>query len=94
MNKKNCLKYFNGYVVHYSKKLQGEWVQVFGAMISGIVWVDKRHSWLVNSGLEYHRPIITNACPNQTNPEIIAPNACTNWAGPAAVNFKFNTGHT
>ena len=35
----------------------------FGAKISGIVRVDKRYLWLVNGCLEYHRPIITSACP-------------------------------
>ena len=44
-------------------KLQGKWVQVFGAMISGIISLDKRYFWLVNGFLEYHPPIITNACP-------------------------------
>ena len=44
-------------------KLQGEWVQVFGAMISGIISLDKRYLWLVNGFLEYHPPIITNTCP-------------------------------
>ena len=34
----------------------------FGATISGIVWVDKRYLWLVNSCPGYHRPMITNAC--------------------------------
>ena len=38
----------------HSKK---EWVQAFGATISGIVWVDKRNLWLVNGCLGYHRPI-------------------------------------
>ena len=33
------------------------------AMISGIIWVDKRYLWLVHGFLEYHRPIITIACP-------------------------------
>ena len=44
-------------------KLQGEWVQVFGAMISGIILLDKRYLWLINGFLEYHPPIITNTCP-------------------------------
>ena len=35
----------------------------FGAKNSGIVQVDKRYLWLVNGCLEYHRPIITSACP-------------------------------
>ena len=35
----------------------------FGAKISGIVRVDKRYLWLVNGCPEYHRPIITSACP-------------------------------
>ena len=35
----------------------------FGARISGIVWVDKRYLRLVNGCLDYHRPIITSACP-------------------------------
>ena len=47
------------------QKLLGELVQAFGATISGIVWVDKRYCWSVNSWLEYHRPIITNACPTK-----------------------------
>ena len=38
----------------HSKK---ERVQAFGATICGIVWVDKRNFWLVNSCLGYHRPI-------------------------------------
>ena len=33
------------------------WVQAFGST------VNKRWLWLVNGCLEYHRPIITNACP-------------------------------
>ena len=52
-------------VIHDSRKLDGVWVQVFGAMISGIVWVDRRYLWLVNGCLEYHQPIITNACPSK-----------------------------
>ena len=43
------------------EKLLGEWVQALGATISGIIWVGKRYFWLVNSCLEDHQPIITNA---------------------------------
>ena len=45
------------------QKLQREWVQTFGAANSRIVWVDKRYLLLVDGCLEYHRPIMTNACP-------------------------------
>ena len=31
--------------IHYSVKA---WIQAFGAKIFGIVWLDKRHLWLVN----------------------------------------------
>ena len=29
------------------QKREGEWVQAFGATISGILWVDKRYDWLM-----------------------------------------------
>ena len=30
------------------QKLYGDWVQALGALISGIVWLDKRWLWLVD----------------------------------------------
>ena len=53
----------------------GEWIQTFGATVSGVVWVDKRYMylWLVNSCLEYHRPIITNACPPKQSQKSLHP---------------------
>ena len=50
------------------EKLQGDWVQAFVAMISGIIYVDKRYLWLVYGCLENDRPTI---------PETTLPNACT-----------------
>ena len=41
---------------------RAEWLELFCATISGIVWVDQRYLWLVNGFLEYHRPIRTNTC--------------------------------
>ena len=48
---------------HELQKLKGEKVQAFGAMISGIIWVDKRYLWLVDGIQGKHQPIISNACP-------------------------------
>ena len=38
-------------LLHYSplRKLEEEWVQALRVVISGIVWVDKRYLWLVDS---------------------------------------------
>ena len=37
----------NSYTVQLVHELHGEWVQTFGAAMSGIVWVDKRYLWLI-----------------------------------------------
>lgn len=41
----------------------GEGYKLFGATMSGIVWLGGRKLWLVNGCLEYHQPVITNASP-------------------------------
>ena len=56
------------------QKLERKWVQAFGAVISGIVWEDKRYLWLVHGCFEYHRPFITNACQTKQkslHPELV-----------------------
>ena len=58
----------------YDLKISPAWEWV---TISGIVWVDKRYLWLFYGCLEYHRPIITNACPSKRSqislqPELVS----------------------
>ena len=50
-----------------------EYVQAFGVTISGIVWVCNRNLWLVNGCVEYHPPIITNACPPKWSQKSLRP---------------------
>jgi len=47
------------------------------ATISEIILVDKRCIWLVNGCLEYHRPIITDACPPKQSQKSLHPKLVT-----------------
>ena len=43
--------------------IMGSWYKLWALrFLHGIIWVGKRYLWLVNSFLEDHQPIITNAC--------------------------------
>ena len=55
------------------RKPEGEWVQAFGSMISEMYWVDNCYSYLSNCCLEYHRTILTNACPPKLPQKLLRP---------------------
>ena len=49
--------------ISHSRNYKGHCYKLSALRFVWIVWVDKRYLWLVNGCLEYHRPIITIACP-------------------------------
>ena len=46
-----------------SRNYNGNGYKLLAKRFSVIIWVDKRILMLVNGRLEYHRPMITHACP-------------------------------
>ena len=64
---------------------RGPWERV-RLTISGIVWVEKRYIWLRNGCLEYHRPIITDACPPKRSQESLHL-ACVRLPGSAVGTY-------
>ena len=55
------------------QKLQGEWVQALGEVISGIVYMNKREIWLVDGTQDNHEPITSSACSPKRFPKTLHP---------------------
>ena len=61
-------------------KLQGEWVQTLGAMISGIFRVDRRYLWLADDRWYLRRPWTNHLWRLSTQiPDIVALKAWPSW---------------